>query len=331
LLASADIFGNDWTDTQDVLDGTLGTNLFFNPQYGALSAYSSVGRSWYHAGTLSVRERLGKSLTFDFNYTLSHSLDDASGNQTGGGYGSLFIQNPIDQRQSYASSDFDIRHIINVNAIWEMPFGRGRRFFGNANKTVDAILGGWQLSGIYRWNSGVPEFAPYDDVRWATNWNAQSAAIRIKPIESCPDRGGLAAPKFFGCNTGAIYRSFRNARPGESGDRNVFRYPGYVALDMGISKEFKLPWNEKHRLAVRFEAFNVTNTQRMGATDQSRTGYGIALDPGGSPYGCTGNACAAAPFSGDRATPVSPPTNWSNFIGIQGQPREMQFGFRYSF
>ena len=63
LLAAADFFGNDWTDTQDALDTAIGGNLFFNPQYGALSAYSSVARSWYHAVTLSVRQRMGKSLT----------------------------------------------------------------------------------------------------------------------------------------------------------------------------------------------------------------------------------------------------------------------------
>jgi hypothetical protein len=324
-LLAHDFFGNDWTDTQDVIDGSLGTNFFFNPQYGALAAYSSVARSWYHAGTLSIRERLGKSLTFDFNYTLSHSLDDASGLQTGTGFGALFIENPIDQRQSYASSDFDVRHIINVNAIWGMPFGRGQKFFGNANKAVDAILGGWQLSGVYRWNSGFPESAPFDDARWATNWNAQSNAIRVLPIQSCPDRGGTAGPKLFGCDPTAIYQSFRNARPGESGDRNVFRDPGYVALDLGLTKSFKLPWSEKQRLELKFEAFNVTNTQRMGAIDGSRTGFGIALDPGGEPFGCKGTACIAG------ATPVTPPTNFSNYISIQGQPREMQFGFRYIF
>ena len=309
-MAAADFFGNDWTDTQDGLEAAIGQNLFFNPQYGALSAYSSVARSWYHAGTISLRERLGKSFTMDFNYTLSHSLDDASGLQTGGGYGALFILNPIDQRQSYASSDFDFRHIVNINGIWEMPFGRGRKFFGNSNSAVNTILGGWQLSGIYRWNSGAPADTPYDDARWATNWNAQSNAVRISPIQSCPDRGGSVAPKLFGCDPTGIYQSFRNARPGESGDRNVFRLPGYMALDMGISKEFRVPWSEKHKLALRFEAFNVTNTQRMGTLDLSRTGLGITLDP---------------------STGASPPSNWSNFTAIQGQPREMQFGFRYSF
>ena len=305
-----EVFDNDWTDTQDALDTAVGQNLFFNPQYGALSAYSSIAKSRYHAATISIRERLGKQLTFDFNYTLSHSLDDASGLQTSGGYGAAFIHNPILQRQSYANSDFDIRHIINVNAIWEVPFGRGRRFFNNSGSVVDAILGGWQISSIYRWNSGLPVGAPYDDARWATNWNVQSNAIRIKPIKSCPDRGGLVTPKLFGCNPKGIYNSFRNARPGEAGDRNVFRLPGYLALDMGLAKEFRVPWSERQKLQLRFEAFNVTNTQRMGALDPSRTGYGITIDP----------------FNG-----ASPPSNWSNFTGIQGQPREMQFGFRYSF
>src|SRR5687768_18469127 len=76
-------YGNDWTDTQDVIEDGLGRNLFFHPQYGALSAFSSIAKSNYHAGTLSIRQRLGRSLTADFNYTLSHSMDDASGLQIG--------------------------------------------------------------------------------------------------------------------------------------------------------------------------------------------------------------------------------------------------------
>lgn len=319
LMAAADFFGNDWTDTQDGLDTAIGGNLFFHPQYGALAAISSIGHSRYHAGTVSLRERLGTALTFDFNYTLSHSLDDASGLQNATeatGYGTNFILNPIRQRQSYANSDFDIRHIINLNTIWQLPIGRGHRFLGNAGSVANTVLGGWQISGIYRWNSGLPvgalgQSGPYDDARWATNWNAQSNVIRIAPIQSCPTRGGTDAPKLFGCNPTAIYQSFRNARPGEAGDRNVFRLPGYVSLDMGIAKQFTMPWNEKHRLQVRIEAFNVTNTQRLGGDmDFSRTGFGVTLDP---------------------SQDAVPPSNWSNITAIQGKPREIQFGFRYSF
>ncbi len=303
-------YGNDWTDTQDAIEAGLGRNIFFHPQYGALSAFSSIAKSNYHAGTLTVRERLGRTLTMDFNYTLSHSHDDASGLQTSGGYGDAFILNPLRQSDQFAESDFDIRHIINANAVWEIPVGHGRRFFSGIGSVGNAILGGWQLSGIYRWNSGLPISSPYDDARWATNWNAQSNTVRIAPVQTCPTRGG----RLFGCNTLEAYRSFRNARPGETGDRNVLRLPGYINLDLGLGKSFDMPWSEKQKLQVRFEAFNVTNTQRMGAVDGSRTGYGLGLDPQTTVTGL-----------GDI------PTNWSNFTGIQGQPRVMQLGVRYSF
>jgi hypothetical protein len=302
-------YGNDWTDTQDVIEDGLGRNIFFHPQYGALSTFSSIAKSNYHAGTLSVRQRLGRSLTADFNYTLSHSQDDASGLQTSGAFGGAFILNPLRQEDSYGNSDFDVRHIINANAVWEMPFGRGRQFFSGVGKFANAIVGGWQLGGIFRWNSGLPIFSPYDDARWATNWNAQSSGTRIKAVQSCPTQGG----KLFGDCLLDAYTSWRGAFPGETGDRNVLRLPGYVNLDMGLSKSFDMPWSETQKLQLRFEVFNVTNTQRMGNIDSSRSGFGLQLDP-------------------DKITSLDDiPTNWSNFTSIQGQPRVMQIGARFTF
>jgi hypothetical protein len=113
----------------------------------------------------------------------------------------------------------------------------------------------------------------------------------------------------FGCNTQAAYDSFRNARPGEVGDRNVFRVPGYVDLDVGLGKSFTMPWSERHKLQIRVEAFNVTNTQRLGQYNTGRSGFGVNLKP----------------------SAAKPPTVWSNFTAIQGSPRVMQFGFRYEF
>lgn len=324
IFANTDpfLYGNDWTDIQDVIDqavnGGISTqnNLFFQPQYGALSSFSSIARSNYNAATISLRERLGTSLTMDFNYTLSHSLDDASGLSTSAAFGGAFILNPILQHNSYANSDFDIRHIVNANAVWQLPVGHGRRFLRDSNGIVDSIIGGWQLSGIFRWNSGLPvgfygDSGVFDDTRWATNWNVQSNVTRIRPIKTCPTRGDATTPaKLFGCNTLEAYQSFRNAKPGETGDRNVFRAPGYVVLDMGLGKAFTMPWSEKHKLQIRVEAFNVTNTQRLGQYDTGRTGFGVVLDPQNA----------------------KPPSNWSNFIApIQGAPRVMQFGFRYEF
>jgi hypothetical protein len=308
IYASALNFnGNDWTTIQDDIEGVLGKPVFYQAQYGALSAFGSISRSNYHAGTLSIRQRLGTGLTMDFNYTLSHSLDDASGLQTSTAYGGAFILNPILQQLSYANSDFDYRHIINANAIWELPFGRGKHFGRSINRWADMAIGGWQMTGIFRWNSGGVAGAPYDDARWATNWNVQSNGVRIKPVETSPCRGnGTVSAKLF-CDTTAAYQSWRNARPGEAGDRNVLRNVGYFSLDMGLAKSFKI--GERRSLQLRFEAFNVTNTQRMGTFDTSRTGFGLTLDPASS----------------------NPPANWTNYNGIQGAPRQMQFGARLVF
>ena len=314
--------GNDWTDTTALLDQTFnffnqnfGANyktLFMGPQYGALSAWSTIGNSTYNAFTFSARQRL-KGLTLDFNYTWSHSLDDASGLQTGGGFGAAFIQNPIRQRDNYATSDFDTKHSINANGVWELPFGKGRAFMNSDHPLADAVLGGWQLSSVFRWNTGIPQTAPYDDARWATNWNAQSNVTPTSKVHTCADHPANGTAKLFGagCNLTAIYQSFRNAYPGETGPRNIFRLPSYISLDFGIAKSFKMPWKEGHMLQLRLDAFNVANHQSFNAIDGSRTGFGVVRDP--------------------ALRGSIPPTNWSNFTLVDGRPREMQIQARYSF
>ena len=117
----------DWTFVQLLLDdfSSIGSNVFFHPQYAALSTFSTVASSDYHAGTLSVRQRRGDNLSLDFNYTLSKSIDNASGLQTSTSYGTAFILNPLRPEDNRAASDFDVRHIINANGIWQLPVGRG--------------------------------------------------------------------------------------------------------------------------------------------------------------------------------------------------------------
>jgi hypothetical protein len=314
IVAREDFFGFDffdildWTFVQALIDD-LGVkpNMFFHPQYAALSTFSTLGESDYHGGSLSIRERLKNQLTLDFNYTLSKSFDNASGLQTSGAFGAAFIVNPLDLRQNRAESDFDVRHIINSNAIWELPIGKGRTFLTGLPGYADALLGGWQLTGIFRWNSGVPAQTPFDAAQWATNWNVQSNGVRIKDIKAAPTKKG-ASPNLFG-DPKAAYQSFRNALPGEVGDRNIFRIPSFITLDMGLGKTFSMPFNENHKLQFRWEVFNVTNTQRLGALLVTREGLGLSQDP-------------------DLSTP---PPVFGNFTGIQGSPRVMQFGLKYNF
>ena len=110
----------------------------------------------YNAMQISIRQRLRKDVTFDFNYTLSNSLDDASGLQSAGNFSTAsLIFNPLSPEQNYANSDFDVRHIINANWLVGLPFGRGKQFFGDPGSVINGILGGWKLTGVFRWNSGL--------------------------------------------------------------------------------------------------------------------------------------------------------------------------------
>jgi hypothetical protein len=308
--------GNDWTDGQAQIDIALFDaglpTRFMQPQYGALSAWSTIGNANYNALAVTVRQRLS-NLTLDLNYTYSHSLDDASGLQGATGYSSAaFIVNPIRQRSWYGNSNFDIRHLITASGVWQMPFGRGRTILNTSNQAANAVIGGWQLSGIYRWNTGLPALSPYDDARWATNWNVQANVTPLGPINTCPDRTGT--PKLFGgsgCDIKAIYQGFRNAYPGETGPRNYLRLPGYMNVDLGLAKTLTMPWSERHQLQLRWDVFNVANSQSFGAINTSRTGSGVARDP--------------------ALRNQNPPTVWSNFTQIQGAPRVFQVGARYSF
>jgi hypothetical protein len=322
---------NDWTDAQAYIDSALFRNgyptRFMQPQYGSLAAWSTIGNSNYHALAVTLRQRLN-SLTMDFNYTFSHSFDDASGLQGEDAFGTFsngngsFVVNPLRQGDNYASSDFDIRHLINVSAVWQMPFGKGRAFMNSDNRALQAIFGGWQLAGIYRWNTGLPLAAsPFDSHQWATNWDFQSNVTPLTPVQTCPTRvgtpasqGGTGIPKLFGgsgCDIKAIYDNFRSAYPGETGPRNYIRLPGYMNVDLGLAKSWTMPWSEKHQLQIRWDVFNVANKQSFGLIDITRTGIGVDADPG--------------------LRGLTPPSNWSNFTQIQGSPRVMQVGARYSF
>ncbi len=293
----------DFTFIQSLWDDGLGfgNNIFIHPQYATFGAYSTLGSSFYNGMQVSIRKRLENGLSFDFNYTYSHSLDDASGNEAAGAITGVNILNPLRLAENRADSDFDVRHLINANFVYQLPFGKGRRYFSNAGKFVNGVLGGWQLTGVYRWNTGFPIGQPYDDARWATNWNVQSNLVALKDVKTKVTIVD-GSPNLF-ADPEAVYKSYRNAKPGEAGDRNILREPNYVVLDLGLYKSFNI--TEKQKITFRTEVFNVTNTQRL-------TGSGFY--PSG-----------ADPFNG------TPPSDFGSLTRIQGAPRVFQFALRYDF
>ncbi|MCB1025001.1 MAG: hypothetical protein KDB79_11450, partial [Acidobacteria bacterium] len=292
----------DWTGIQAFLDDQNIPNLFYHPQYGALSAFGTIASSDYHGGSLSFRQRLGEWLSYDFNYTYSKSMDDVSGLQTAASFGSGFILNPIRPEDSISVSDFDATHVINANFIVQLPFGRGR-MFDDLGTTADFFIGGWQLGGIVRYNTGRPYDGIFDSDGWDTNWQITSRGVRIAPIRSSPTRGD--SPNLFS-DLDLLASSLRGPAPGETGDRNAFRDTGYSVVDMSLQKTFRFPWNENHSLQLRWEVFNVLNQQYLAGT----RGVSISEGAGGV---------------------VSLNSSAGLFTGTRGTPRRMQFGVRYQF
>jgi hypothetical protein len=298
----------DYTFAQAVWDDGLGAgdNLFIHPQYATFAAYSSLGTSDYHALQTTLRKRFTQSFYADFNYTYSHSIDIASGNESSNAItgGAVFIKNPLDLNVNRSNSDFDVRHMVNANFGYDLPFGRGRAFFSDMPVAADALFGGWKVTGIYRINSGFPIDSgdPLDLSGWATNWNIRSRGIQIRPVKASPTRTG--DPNLFS-DPKAAYQSYRTPFPGEVGDRNVLRQPGFVQFDLGVMKTFKLP-GEAGQVVFRWDTFNLTNTQRF----TNIAAIGIAQDP----------------FLG-----ATPSADFGRFTGIQGTPRVMQFALRIEF
>jgi len=295
--------------------------LFVDPQYAALTTWTTIAKSNYNSAQLTLTKRLSRSLNFDFNYTLGHSLDNASGLQNAGNYSTAaLIFNPFDLDSQYANSDFDVRHIVNSNWIWALPFGHGQEFASHANKMLNGFIGGWQLLGVFRWNSGFPIASPFASNRWATNWEISSTMVRVRPLATTTNTAPAAGPNIFN-DPLAAYLSFRDPMPGEGGDRNVLRLPGYFDLDSGLFKTFHI--SERQTITFRWEVFNVTNTQHFGFTATNIAGVS-PVDPFlQGQFGLP--AITSAPVTFGSYTTTQKP------LGETKAGRIMQFALRWQF
>jgi hypothetical protein len=263
-----------------------GPYAFFAAQYDSLAALSSVGRSNYHSMVVTLRKRYAQGVQFDLNYTLSESKDTGSmvergsafGNFSAGGY-SGFLLNSFEPDLHYATSDFDVRHQVNFNWIWDLPFGQGRAYGGNTSGFLNQLIGDWSVSGLTRWTSGFP-FNVYNCRScWATNWNLQGNAMLKDPNVLPPTKTTKNAvdgrPSPFADPEDAL-TYFRRALPGEVGIRNQLRGDGYFTIDTSVSKAWRIVGNQ--RLRFRWDVFNLTNTAKFDVGQLNmfpdRSGFG---------------------------------------------------------
>jgi hypothetical protein len=238
---------------------------FYNPQYSSLYGWASIGVSSYNAGQVTVRHRMSHGLQFDFNYTYSKSIDwgsDAERFSSFAGQGtSQPIVNTWFPRQMSAVSDYDTTHAFNANWVYQLPFGKGKAFASEASRFLDALIGGWQFSGLFRATSGLPFNVINGLGNWATNWNVVGMAVQIAPAHTGLFHSAAGAPQVFADPLNVAQNDYRLAYPGESGMRNHLRGQGYFGIDVGLAKTFEV--TERQNVKFSWEIFNVTNSVRF--------------------------------------------------------------------
>ncbi len=280
---------------------------FWQQQFLSLYSLASIGMSYYNAGQVTLRHPMSHGFQADVSYTFSKSIDMGSDAErtsefvAGVASPASFIINTWQPYLNRAPSDFDTRHLLTVDYLYALPVGRGQRLLGNTNHLVDAVVGGWQFSGILRATSGLP-FGVFEP-GWTTNWEIESYGVvtdkHAARVRRHFDSSGN--PQFFdnpdainsGVTTGG---PIRLPYPGETGQRNYFRGDGYFDVDSGLSKAWSL--SEYGKLKFAWEVYNVTNTVRF--------------DPFSIGAGLTGG-------------------NLGTASALLGSPRRMQFSLRYDF
>ena len=283
------------------------TSHFWQDQFSSLYALSSIGMSYYNAGQITLRHPTSHGLTMNFSYTLSKSIDFGSDTERSNEFGTNAtntgsfseILNTWKPYLNRGVSDFDTRHLITADLVYTLPFGRGKAFAGGANAMADAIIGGWQLSGINRWSSGLP--FSLTEPGWTTDWQIESFGVVTQPVKMRRHFDQNGNPQFFddpdAINNGiATGGPIRLPYPGEAGQRNNFRGDGYFDVDSGLDKSWRI--REFGSLKFAWEVYNVTNTVRF--------------DPAFVGSGLTGGNLGVA----------------SALLTV---PRRMQFSLRYDF
>ena len=114
------------------------------PHFDAVNTTENGGYSWYHSMQLGVEKRFSRGYTIGMNYTFSKFME------------AIELLNAGDPRPTEVISAVDRPHRLTVSAIYEMPFGRGRTLLSDSNAVVSRIVGGWQVAGVFAFQSGAP-------------------------------------------------------------------------------------------------------------------------------------------------------------------------------
>ncbi|MCI0621109.1 MAG: hypothetical protein L0387_05460, partial [Acidobacteria bacterium] len=254
-----------------------------DPSAGVITVRSNAASSIYHSMQLSLERRFHSGLSAGAHYTWSTFIDTASDLFNPSVRGEVALaQNSFDRRADRARSTYDRPHRFSVNAVYEMPFYREQA------GAIGRLLGGWQVGGFLTLQSGTP-FGPLngsdptaalsgidafvgDPIRPNLNTNLSISSMTLKQLRQA---GGSALFSALAPCTriGTTLTCAPGDRFGNVG-RNVLRADGIGNVDLSVSKTTRL-FAERHRLQLRADFFNLTNTRNFGIPEARITNPGF--------------------------------------------------------
>jgi hypothetical protein len=251
-------YNSDANVTPGILyDVTPGTRKF--PRLAGMLYSSQAGMSQFHALNLKLERRFDAGYSILTAYSWGHSIDTDSA----GSFGSPNL-NPANFQLDKGTSDFDIRQRSVTSLIYELPFGKGQKFLGNSGGVANAILGGWQVNGIFVFQSGVNRSVTSPNTTGIGFVSQRADFTGIDPMSDFTRNGATITPGsgYGGANTELYWfnpNAFASTQPlkfGTSG-RDILASPPMWNTDLSLFKIFAI--TEQTRLQFRAEVFNAWN------------------------------------------------------------------------
>jgi hypothetical protein len=221
-----------------------------------ISTTAARGRSDYHALQASVRQRSVKGIEYLASYTLSRVRTNNLGYYGSGGVAAegAYWMNTYQPEWNYGPAFFDARHNFVFSANYEVPYGKGRRWGSQAAGAMEAILGGWSISGILQGRTGFP----------ITVTDGSSPSVQGQRGNERPNCVGNPVPSDQNINHWLDISAFSRAPRGTWGNCGigVARAPKYRNVDAVLAKRFAAGGDRS--VEFRAELFNLTNTPSFG-------------------------------------------------------------------
>jgi hypothetical protein len=233
--------------------GTSASHLPFG-DFTFIQSVEDMGNGEYNSFSVKVSKRFSAGMSLVTAFTHAVSIDDTSGIRIQG-YDTLFPQNSYCIRCERGPSSFDARNRLVISPLYELPIGKGKRLNIN-NSVANAVIGGWQVGGIFTVQSGTPETILIPGVD-----NSLTQNIGYDRPNSTGISSSLSSPNPNGWYNRAAFVEAPQGFFGNLG-RDTAIAPGVFAINAEVHKNFRI--KENHQVQFRAEAFNVLNHPNFG-------------------------------------------------------------------